>query len=294
MSKGNRVSYGPTDTATKSVRALFRRAPWPELKFPTTGFEAISDEYFLEEESLDHFQCGMFYSANIGETFDSRYQVVGKLGYGATSTIYKRLSKRNTSHPGYHLVRAALDTFNIPQMGDHQFLVQNLYGTASAMCSKVVEGEMRYPAPRKLWRYVSVCLPYVRGARSLGSVMLGAFGAVVWGDERQTHDAQPDIYRCPEVMLRTERTTHLAEVVAMLGPPPLDLFNRELRSKEFFDDTESCEVTLAGQEQREFLEFVCCMLQWRPEDRMIAKQLLDHPWLKPPNSMEPLTHGVLK
>jgi hypothetical protein len=33
---------------------------------------------------------------------------------------------------------------------------------------------------------------------------------------------------------------HLAEVIAMLGPPPLDLLRRGSRSKEFFDDDGKC------------------------------------------------------
>ena len=40
------------------------------------------------------------------------------------------------------------------------------------------------------------------------------------------------------------------------------------------------EENLTGSAQRDFLEFVRCMLRWRPEDRWTAKQLLEHPWLK--------------
>lgn len=49
-----------------------------------------------------------------------------------------------------------------------------------------------------------------------------------------------------------------------------------------------------GGEQRDFLAFIRCILRWRPKDRMTAKQLLDHPWLKAPKSMEPLTPRVQK
>ena len=42
------------------------------------------------------------------------------------------------------------------------------------------------------------------------------------------------------------------------------------------------------------MEFVQWMLHWRPEHRLTAKQLLDHPWLKALKSMELLTHGVKK
>jgi serine/threonine-protein kinase SRPK3 len=45
------------------------------------------------------------------------------------------------------------------------------------------------------------------------------------------------------------------------------------------ESLESSEENLTGDEQKKFLEFLRCMLQWRPEDRMTAKQLLDHPWV---------------
>ena len=34
--------------------------------------------------------------------------------------------------------------------------------------------------------------------------MLSDFGSAVQGDERRNHDAQPNIYRSPEVMLKTD------------------------------------------------------------------------------------------
>jgi len=40
------------------------------------------------------------------------------------------------------------------------------------------------------------------------------------------------------------------------------------------------EENLEGKRKEEFLEFIRGMLQWRPEDRKTAKQLLDDPWLK--------------
>ena len=81
----------------------------------------------------------------------------------------------------------------------------------------------------------------------------------------------------------------------MLGPPPMDLLERGARSKEFFDgegnwtaeiDTprgltlEGVEENLDGEKKEEFLQFVRCMLQWRPEDRWTAKELLAHPWMR--------------
>lgn len=42
---------------------------------------------------------------------------------------------------------------------------------------------------------------------------------------------------------------------------------------------ESQEMRLLGREQGSFLEFIRSMLQWLPEERRTAKQLLDDSWL---------------
>jgi serine/threonine-protein kinase SRPK3 len=48
--------------------------------------------------------------------------------------------------------------------------------------------------------------------------------------------------------------------------------------------SKSWEETLEGVEKERFPEFVRYMLQWKPEHRLTAKQLLEHPWLKNPVS----------
>ena len=37
-----------------------------------------------------------------------------------------------------------------------------------------------------------------------GRAVLSDFGSAVQGDERRNHDAQPNVYRSPEVMLKTD------------------------------------------------------------------------------------------
>ncbi|TVY53333.1 Serine/threonine-protein kinase SRPK [Lachnellula cervina] len=141
------------------MKTAIRRAPLPPLRFPTTGFDIISDEYLLEEEQFEEgFEKGLYYPVNIGDVFASKYQVHGKLGCGITSTvwlardlqtrkhvtlkvyirdgdreeefkIYQRLRKGNQSHPGYSHIRTALETFTIPRPGgDHICLVQEPMG----------------------------------------------------------------------------------------------------------------------------------------------------------------------
>lgn len=89
---------------------------------------------------------------------------------------------------------------------------------------------------------------------------------------------------------------HLASIISLLGPPPTTLLDRgELSSKFFSDDgifnagieippgrsLEDIETTLEGSEDREqFMQLMRKMVQWLPERRSTAKELLSDPWLK--------------
>lgn len=78
---------------------------------------------------------------------------------------------------------------------------------------------------------------------------------------------------------------------AILGPPPLpylqqsetswDYFNADGKFKAEIPDIslEIKEERLDGDNKTRFLAFVRKMLQWRPEDRQTAAQLLEDPWL---------------
>ncbi|KAI0834278.1 kinase domain protein [Hypoxylon sp. FL0890] len=396
------------------ARRIIRRAPLPPLRFPTTGFDVIDNSYVVEEEQFDEFGKGHFYPVRIGDVYASKYQVVGKLGFGSTSTVwlarnlqehdhvalkiyargarrkdefqvYKRLGAADRTHPGSRYVAAALDTFVLPRPGgDHYCLVQKpmwdswrdllfrnptnrftdellkaglkqlflaldflhteckivhtdikadniLHEIADeSILEAFVKAELETPTPRKITGeniiYLSrqFDLPKV-----FGKVLLSDFGAAVPGDEKRNHDAQPNVYRSPEVMLKIEWSypvdiwnvgvmiwdiyegrhlfhgvdpdggeyttrAHLAEVIGLLGPPPLDLVQRGVRSSEFFTSDGQWKAAvevpqdasleksvhyLEGKERQAFLEFVRGMLQWRPEDRKTARQLFDDPWL---------------
>jgi hypothetical protein len=65
--------------------------------------------------------------------------------------------------------------------------------------------EMQDPSPRKFVDGAPIYLSRQFSCpRKFGNVVLGDFGAAVRGDQKRNHDAQPNVYRSPEVMLKTE------------------------------------------------------------------------------------------
>lgn len=70
------------------VRTVFTRPASPPRSFPTSGFKVVSDVEKLEEENWEWYHPGLFYPVRIGELLHSRYQVLGKLGYGSRSTAW--------------------------------------------------------------------------------------------------------------------------------------------------------------------------------------------------------------
>jgi serine/threonine-protein kinase SRPK3 len=71
----------------RSWQALLRR-PWKSLTFPNKGFTVIPADTRIEEETVPDYVATRYYPARIGEILYSRYQVVGKLGFGSTSTVW--------------------------------------------------------------------------------------------------------------------------------------------------------------------------------------------------------------
>ena len=93
----------------KWARTLLRRAPQTPLRFPTTGFQAIPATQVLEEEIFDGFRTGDYYPVNIGDLFASnKYQIVGKLGFGSTSTVWLARDLQSVFLPSLNYSRVHL------------------------------------------------------------------------------------------------------------------------------------------------------------------------------------------
>lgn len=65
-----------------------RRPFSPARTFPKSGFQLIDPATLVEEETIPNYKAQRYYPASIGEVLDARYQIVGKLGYGSSSTVW--------------------------------------------------------------------------------------------------------------------------------------------------------------------------------------------------------------
>jgi len=104
---------------------------------------------------------------------------------------------------------------------------------------------------------------------------------------------------------------HLASIVGLLGPPPLEFLQRSEFSSVYFDDSgksfipkmrirqpnihtagnwkcvnpvrsvswEESERNLKDSNKKGFLDFVRKMVRWAPESRASVAELLGDPWL---------------
>ncbi|KAI1460369.1 CMGC protein kinase [Annulohypoxylon moriforme] len=192
---------------------------------------------------------------------------------------------------------------------------------------QVEDAEIKSPPPRK---EIGDRTIYVSRAMigNTGPLFLCDFGEARIGRE-QSGTAMPTSYRAPEVILGMKwgypvdmwsvalvawdllesknlfnfrhvhdqdlnDACHLADMIALLGPPPLEFLKRSEDYLKFWDadgnwrgivpipqerTIESLEKTLEGSEREDFLVFLRALLQWVPEERLTAKQAMSHPWL---------------
>lgn len=73
--------------STSCTNSKRRRRKSPRA-FPTEGFPRIDPSQPIEEERLPWYDPKDFYPVRIGDVYKRRYQVTGKLGYGAYPTVW--------------------------------------------------------------------------------------------------------------------------------------------------------------------------------------------------------------
>ncbi|WEW55344.1 hypothetical protein PRK78_000773 [Emydomyces testavorans] len=113
----------------QQISRLVRRSPLPPLVFSNSRFQRLSPDLKIEEETFPDYLAARYYPVRIGEVFVSRYQVVGKLGYGAFSTVWLARDLNQHRH-------VALKVFIYSQaMGnkaDHELAIYNHLATISS------------------------------------------------------------------------------------------------------------------------------------------------------------------
>ncbi|KAE8151468.1 U4/U6 small nuclear ribonucleo protein PRP4 [Aspergillus avenaceus] len=160
-----------------------------------------------------------------------------------------------------------------------------------------------------------------------GLPLLCDFGEARVENNNNSGDIMPDYYRAPEVILKSNwdfkvdiwsvamvawdivnpRTmiegnirdglfddgAHIAELVALLGPPPPEFFKKNHLGWVFWDESgkwkdlapipgrtlEQLATRIQGEDVEGFLRWLRLALQWNPEDRPTAMELLTDPWL---------------
>ncbi|KAM3434990.1 hypothetical protein MY4824_005143 [Beauveria thailandica] len=140
-----------------------------------------------------------------------------------------------------------------------------------------------------------------------GDPVLADLGSARFGKEQYQGDIMPLVYRAPEVwdLLEGKRLfltkndganddeQHLAEMVAFIGPPPVEFLQRSERCARYFDESgnwrgsipvptttlEERVTQLDGQDKELMLGFVRHALRWLPEERPPADELVYDDWL---------------
>ncbi|KAI7158041.1 hypothetical protein KC349_g5190 [Hortaea werneckii] len=161
----SRVFHASTPQITLPPEWFASRQASPIRRFPDNGFNLIDSTTKVEEEKWPWYSTEAFYPARIGELLKSRYQIIGKLGYGGQSTAwlcrdlrahkyvvtkisetvdfsaerellaYTRINSLESSHAGSSLLRKMLDTFEIGNGGQkHTCLIHEPLGMSLETC----------------------------------------------------------------------------------------------------------------------------------------------------------------
>lgn len=70
------------------LKSIFRTASRPSQGSSQRSFVRLPRERPIDEETLPHYDMEQFYPVHIGDLFNDRYRVTGKLGFGAYSTSW--------------------------------------------------------------------------------------------------------------------------------------------------------------------------------------------------------------
>ncbi|KAK7730054.1 hypothetical protein SLS57_001714 [Botryosphaeria dothidea] len=174
----------------------------------TSGFETLPVTEKIEEETYSSYTNDLYYPAKIGQVLHLQYQVVGKLGYDTTSTVWMcrdlRVFPEDLLKAMALRILFALDFFHSEAQLIHTDLqARNILTRIEdlSILQDYEDAEIRRPTARKIGRdriiYRSRSLQ-----PSFGFPVIADFGEVRFSNENgYRDDIMPDVYRAPEVVL---------------------------------------------------------------------------------------------
>ncbi|KGO64206.1 hypothetical protein PITC_087020 [Penicillium italicum] len=280
----------------RSLPRLGRR--WTPLNFTNLNFIRIPTSQAIEEETIPGYVAGRYYPTRIGEILKDRYQVVGKLGFGASSTVWLA---RDMDYHRYVTLKIFIKSTSMGQQLDDELKIYKRIEEAprkhrgqckiihtdikadnimfgiddDSVFSDFENNELQDPCPRKeLDGRIIYTSRELRMPKILGAPILCDFGSAVMGDEQHSEDIQPDIYRAPEVILQVPWSYSV------------DIWNVGCVIWNLYEGVgehiplEQRETSLEGEEKEMFLRLVRKMLQWEPEKRSSAVELEQDEWVQ--------------
>ena len=190
------------------------RQPWLTKDFSNPRFERIGGNQLIEEETFPDYLAERYYPVRIGELLGTRYQIVGKLGFGVTSTVwlardlagrrhvslkifisssslgpckelaaYQRMQQGPKLHPGRQAVRTLLDSFSINgPHGEHKCLVHMpLWGSINTFITINSQTQLSTPIMATTLMRLLQALDYVHECKIIHTGQQGSFIYVVSG-----------------------------------------------------------------------------------------------------------------
>ncbi|KAJ6102984.1 hypothetical protein N7486_005411 [Penicillium sp. IBT 16267x] len=236
----------------------------------------------IDEETLPHYDPEQFYPVHIGDVFDGRYRVTGKLGFGAYSTswlcrdlqsqrhavlkvstslrkfpsatdrefeIYEHLAKIKSTHPGQPLIRELYDSFELQGHLKTDNLMLSLED--STMLADFAAEELRQPNPRKRIDESRTIYQSRQFRRPFKGKSFEIIFEMAWGNAVDIWNlgslkirfgiSSKDIICLGKYIFdkhgKHDPFKHLALIVALIGPPPVDFVRRSETTGQCFDHT---------------------------------------------------------
>ncbi|KAL4780116.1 kinase-like domain-containing protein [Aspergillus varians] len=109
------------------------RSPSEPRVFPSSGWDNINTPLPVEEESIPTYRLEKFYPVHIGEVFNHRYQVVGKLGYGSSATVWLCRDLLDHHYIALKIYTAATTTTREIEIYNHLRTIQSNHAGQSCL-----------------------------------------------------------------------------------------------------------------------------------------------------------------